>query len=119
MFYSMEAVLHKSKAWTIQVIYETFHTECAHVSQQWLFQVVLGQSFFPPLNIIPLWLSTLIYYLGMNNWPAGGHSSETYSHPINRNINNNGYFISLSQFHKDGSIGHCPRYKAQGGQQMS
>jgi hypothetical protein len=42
----------------------------------------LGEAFsyffgFPPVNIIPQWLSAVIYRLGMNNRPVGGRSSET------------------------------------------
>jgi hypothetical protein len=40
---------------------------------------------FSPADIIPPWFSMHIYHLGMNNRPAGGHSSETQSHPINMN----------------------------------
>jgi hypothetical protein len=32
---------------------------------------------FSPVTIIPLWLSVLIYHLGMNNMPVSGRSSET------------------------------------------
>jgi hypothetical protein len=44
--------------------------------------VALGQVFlrvlkFSPVIIIPLWLSILIYHLGINNRPIGGCSSET------------------------------------------
>jgi hypothetical protein len=44
---------------------------------------------FSPVNIVPPWLSMLIYHLGMNNRPAGGRSSETSSHPIDMMIINN------------------------------
>jgi hypothetical protein len=33
-------------------------------------------SGFYPINIIPSWLSKLIYHVGKNNKPTGGHSSE-------------------------------------------
>jgi hypothetical protein len=47
-------------------------------------KVALGQVFlrvlrFSPVNIILLWLSILIYNLGVNNRPIGGRSSETIS----------------------------------------
>jgi hypothetical protein len=31
-----------------------------------------------PVNIIPPWLSMVIYHLGANNRPIGGRSSETF-----------------------------------------
>jgi hypothetical protein len=40
-----------------------------------------NQEFFP-LGIAP-WFSTLKFQLGMN-WPVGGHSSETQSHPVDK-----------------------------------
>jgi hypothetical protein len=43
----------------------------------------LNSLFFCPVNIIPPWLSMLIYHLGL----VGGCSSETYSHPIDMNNN--------------------------------
>jgi hypothetical protein len=56
--------------------------------------VALGQVYlrvlrFSPVNIIPPSLSVLVYRLGMNNRPIGGRSSETSSHPIDMNNNNN------------------------------
>jgi hypothetical protein len=49
-----------------------------------------GTGFSPsslvlPLCGIPPWLSTLLYNLGMNKRPVGGHSSETQSRPIAAN----------------------------------
>jgi hypothetical protein len=35
-----------------------------------------------PVDIIPPWSSILIYYLGMNNKPAGGSIPETQSDAI-------------------------------------
>jgi hypothetical protein len=52
-----------------------------HVGLRWIkwhwdrFYSELFQ--FLPVSIIPLWLSIVIYHLGVNNRPAGGHSSET------------------------------------------
>jgi hypothetical protein len=45
-------------------------------------KVALGQVFllgiwFVPVNIIPPWLSILIYHLGDEPRPVGGRSSET------------------------------------------
>jgi hypothetical protein len=56
-------------------------------------KVALGQVSFRVLwfflvSIIPTWLFILIYHWGMNNRPAGGHSSETYSKPIDMKVNN-------------------------------
>jgi hypothetical protein len=56
-------------------------------------KVVLGQVFlrvllFYSVRIILPWLSILIYHLGMNNRPVSGRSSETSSHFINMNVNN-------------------------------
>jgi hypothetical protein len=45
------------------------------------------------INIIPPWLSTLIYHLRMNNGPVDGRSSETQSHPIDMNNVKNDYFV--------------------------
>jgi hypothetical protein len=49
----------------------------------------LEQDFFGfPVNVIPPWLSVLIYNLGMkNNGTAGGRSSETSSHFIDMDNN--------------------------------
>jgi hypothetical protein len=53
-------------------------------------EVALGLVFlqflrFSSVNIIPTGLHTHIFHLGMNNRPVGGHSSETYSYPIDMN----------------------------------
>jgi hypothetical protein len=40
-----------------------------------------NQEFFP-VDIMPPWISMLIYHMGMNNRLVGGRSSETWSHPI-------------------------------------
>jgi hypothetical protein len=45
-----------------------------------------------PVTIIPPWLSILVGSIrlrGMNSRPVRGHSSETWSHPINIDSNNN------------------------------
>jgi hypothetical protein len=52
---------------------------------------------FSPVNIIPPLLSVLVYRLGMNNMPVGGRSSETSSHLINMNNNNNIRFLFYIQ----------------------
>jgi hypothetical protein len=56
--------------------------------------VALGQIFlrvlrFSPVSIIPLWISLLIYHLGLYNRHVGGRSSETSSHSIDMNNNSN------------------------------
>jgi hypothetical protein len=51
-----------------------------------LGQVLLRALRFPPVSIIPRWLSILVYNLGMNNEPVRGRSSETLSHSIDMNI---------------------------------
>jgi hypothetical protein len=43
---------------------------------------ILRVCLFSPVDIIPPWLSILIYHAGVNNGPLGGRSSETRSHPI-------------------------------------
>jgi hypothetical protein len=53
-------------------------------------KVVTGIDFSPnssvsPVNIIPPWLSTLVYHLGINNRPVSGRSSETQSRTIDMN----------------------------------
>jgi hypothetical protein len=53
-------------------------------------KVATGTGFSPnssvsPVNIIPPWLSTLVYHLGMNNRPVSGRSSETESRTIDMN----------------------------------
>jgi hypothetical protein len=45
-------------------------------------QVFLRVHRSSAVSIILPWLSVLIYYRGMNNTPAGGRSSETFSHAI-------------------------------------
>jgi hypothetical protein len=57
----------------------------ARVDKVALGQIFLKVFLFSPVNIIPPWLSTLIYNLGMNNTSVGGRSSETYSHAIEMN----------------------------------
>jgi hypothetical protein len=51
-----------------------------------------GTGYYPSssvflVNIIPPWLSILMYHLGKNNIPVGGRSSETSSHPIDMKNN--------------------------------
>jgi hypothetical protein len=41
-----------------------------------------------PVNVIPPWLSMVIYHLGMNNRPVGGWGSKTSYHSIDMNNNN-------------------------------
>jgi hypothetical protein len=36
-----------------------------------------------PVDIIPLWLSIIIYPLRKEQWTVGSRSSETQSHPVN------------------------------------
>jgi hypothetical protein len=43
---------------------------------------------FSHVNVIPPWLSTPIYHLGMINKPVGGRSSDTQSHSIDMNNSN-------------------------------
>jgi hypothetical protein len=45
-------------------------------------RVLVDESGVFPVDIMPLWISMLIYHLGMNNRLVGGRSSETWSHPI-------------------------------------
>jgi hypothetical protein len=54
-----------------------------------LGHVSLGVLRLSPVNIIPPWLSILISPGAMNKRPVGVHSSETESHPIDKNKNNN------------------------------
>jgi hypothetical protein len=56
--------------------------------------VAFGQGFLKvltssPANIIPLLLSISYIIWRMNNSPVGDWSTETHSHPINMNKNNN------------------------------
>jgi hypothetical protein len=54
-----------------------------------LRQVFLSVIRVYPVSIIPTWFSILIHHLGgMNNRPAGGRSSETFSHAIDTNSSN-------------------------------
>jgi hypothetical protein len=46
----------------------------------------VDKSGVPPVDLIPPWLSMPYITWGMNNMPVGGHSSETYFHPIGMNI---------------------------------
>jgi hypothetical protein len=50
-----------------------------------LGQVFIRVLMFSPVNIIPPWLSMLIYRLGMNNRPVGGSSADTWTHLIDVN----------------------------------
>jgi hypothetical protein len=66
-------------------------------------KVALGQVFLRVLrlsrvNIIPPWLSILIYHLRINNRPVGGCSSETLFHPIDMNNNIESIKITLKIF---------------------
>jgi hypothetical protein len=59
-----------------------------------LDKLVLGQVFlrvlrFSPVSIILPWLSILISYMWMNNMPVEGRSSQTQTHPIDMNMNDN------------------------------
>jgi hypothetical protein len=54
-----------------------------------LGQVLLQVLRFFPDDIIPPSLSTLMYYRGINHRPASGRISETSSHHIDMNNNNN------------------------------
>jgi hypothetical protein len=44
---------------------------------------LVDESVVTPVDIIPPWISILIYQLGMINRPVDSCSSETWSHPIN------------------------------------
>jgi hypothetical protein len=52
-----------------------------------LGQVLLRLHRFSPVNIIPPWLSILIYHLGDKQQLLGGGSSETLSQHIDMNNN--------------------------------
>jgi hypothetical protein len=49
-------------------------------------QVFVSVLWFAPANIPP-WIHTHISPGGINNMPAGGGSSQTFSHPIEMNNN--------------------------------
>jgi hypothetical protein len=42
-------------------------------------RAVVDELGVSPVDIIPPWLSMLVYHLGMNSMPVGGRSSETVS----------------------------------------
>jgi hypothetical protein len=81
---------------------------CASVSpcgmwwMKWYWDRFFSKFFWFYL-VIPPGLSILIYHLWMNNRPAGGHSSETWSHPL-----------TWTTTPETEATTHCPPRRTQG-----